>query len=419
MVISLQSLYLSSIQQAFCCGFIYNTFIHNIPPQEQRMMPSSDVTSLSQHLLEATRLNQILLKRIQELEVELAQVKQTGARHIRAAGAVYAQDTLKALHSAPSYIPVARQAGARHRRTETPQQLFLKDITDVKVYTTGIEPQDDRGLLHDFFEDIRKWAIHHTNDLDAREIAPCSSVKDIADMMGGKSDIQHLLSDRELRQDVVSALIIRDIVFHAIGEGSMLNSEHHNGEQCRQIVSGFAMLPHEDYPAKHRLCLRQEALYQGMYTEHHHHEWRSKKADERTKALLNALSSFLHMGIDADREHSLNELYVKGYRIGFRLRSKAVKWQVIFPVAGMNLDLKHMVNRTLNLVGDPMTTWKELVQNREKYCVRFAITPTMTKSDFATGKEVKEVVHSALVHVWWRNGFDLNKSRSFKHDRKS
>ncbi|KAL1598875.1 hypothetical protein SLS60_008018 [Paraconiothyrium brasiliense] len=380
-------------------------------------MAGSDVSSLSQHLLEATRLNQILLKRIQELEVELAQVKQAGAQHIRASGAAYAPDTLKARHPAPSNIPVARQTGARHRRTETPQQLFLKDITDVKVYTMGIEPQDDRGLLHDFFEDIRKWAIHHSIDLDGREITRCSSTNDIADMMGGKSDIEHLLSDRELRQDIVSALIIRDIVFHAIGEGSMFNSEHHNGDECREIVSGFAMLPPEDYTAKHRLCLRQEAIYRHMYTEHHHHEWRTKKADERTKALLSTLSPFLHVGIDVDREHSLSELYVKGYRIGFRLRSNAVKWQVIFPAAGMQYDLKHMVNRTLHLLGDPMTTWKELVQNPQKYCVRFAITPTMTKSGFATGKEVKEVVHSALVHVVRKSGSD--PVRPVKHGRQS
>ncbi|KAF2437876.1 hypothetical protein P171DRAFT_330174, partial [Karstenula rhodostoma CBS 690.94] len=299
--------------------------------------------------------------------------------------------------SAPS--PVARPAGARHKRTETPQQLFLRNITDFKVYTVGIEPQDDRGLLHDFFEDIRKWAIRYTTDLDSQELARCSMMKNLVAITGGKSDIQHLLADREMRHDVVSALIIRDMVFHAIGEGSMFNSKHCDGEQCREIVSDFAMLSHEDYSAKHQLCLRQGALFQEMYAKHDHHEWRTKKANEYTEALLNALSPFLHGGINADGEHSLSELYVKGYRIGFRLRSHAVKWQVIFPVAGMQLDLKRMVNRTLNLAGDPMTTWKELANNPEKYFVRFAITPTITKSDFSAGHEVKEVVHSSLVHV--------------------
>jgi hypothetical protein len=381
-------------------------------------MATSNMPSLCQHLLEATRLNQLLLNRIQELELELAQARLAVAPPAPASGIAYTQDTLKPLLPAPSYAPVDRPAGARHKRTETPQQLFLRAITDVKVYTMGIEPQDDRGLLHDFFEDIRKWAIHYTVDLDAQEIGRCSLMEDLVDMMGGKSDIRHLLADREMRQEIVSALIIRDMVFHALGEGSMLNSKHRNGEQCREIVSEFAMLSQENDMAKHQLCLRQASLYQEMYAEHDHHEWRTKNANERTKALLSVLSPFLHGGIDADGEHSLSELYVKGYRIGFRLRSHAVKWQVIFPVAGMQLDLKRMVNRTLNLAGDPMTTWKELVRNPEKYFVRFAVTPTMTKSDFSEGREVKAVVHSSLVHVGRQNlasHREDSQTRSMKH----
>lgn len=366
-------------------------------------MFTSNVRSLCQHLLEATRLNQLLLNRIQELELELSQVRLASGPPGCASGTVHTQATLKPLPPTLSSMPMAQPAGARHKRTETPQQLFLRDITNVKVYTVGMEPQNDRGLLHDFFEDIRKWAIHYTIDLDGEEITGCSVMKDLVAITGGKSDIQHLLADREMRHDIVSALIIRDMIFHAIGEGSMFNSEHHDGKLCREIVSDFAMLSAEDHSTKHQLCLGQAALYQEMYAEHDHHEWRTKQANERSKALLNALSPFFHRGINAGGEHSLSELYVKGYRIGFRLRSHAVKWQVIFPVAGMQLDLKRMVNRTLNLAGDPMTTWKELAKNPEKYFVRFAITPTMTKSDFSTGHEVKEVVHSSLVHVGRQN----------------
>ncbi|KAK7188399.1 hypothetical protein PSPO01_05590 [Paraphaeosphaeria sporulosa] len=359
-------------------------------------MSISNMNSFCQHLLEANRLNQLLLNRIQELELELSQVRLTSRP-------LYTQDTLNPPNPAPSSTPVTRPAAARLKRTETPQQLFLKNMTDTKVYTVGIEPQDDRGLLHDFFEDIRKWAIHYTIDLADEVLSHCSTMKDVVAIIGDKSDIHHLLADREMRQDVVSALIVRDIVFHAIGEGSMFNSKHRNGELCGEIVSSFAMLSHQDYRAKHQLCLRQAALYQEMYGEHNHHEWRTKQANERTKALLNTLSPFLHWGINTDGEHSLSELYVKGYRIGFRLRSHAIKWQVIFPVAGMQLDLKRMVNRTLNLAGDPMTTWTELTKNPERYFVRFAITPTMIKSDFSAGYEVKEVVHSSLVHVGRQN----------------
>lgn len=368
-------------------------------------MAESDFSLLSQKLEEVTRVNKLLLNRVQELEIELAQAKQMGGQP-HAQGLI---STHRPSSPGPSHTPASKPSGGRHKRTETPEQRFIKQFTPAKVYTMGMEPQNDRGLLHDFFEDIRKWVIRHTIDLDGKQIAQCSSYRPLVDMIGGRSDIQHLLADREMRQDMVAALIIRDIIHFAIGEASLFNSEHPAGYQCRDLVTGFALLLEDDIATKHEFCLHQQALYKELYEEQSHKEWRTKTADGRTDDLLASIMPFLGGKIDADAQHWLGELYVKGYRIGIRLRSNAVKWQILFPVAGMQLDLARMVNRSLNLAGDPMTTWKELANNPSKYFVRFAITPTITKSDFSTGREVKEVVHSSLVHAGRQDVFSHRK----------
>ncbi|KAJ4291911.1 hypothetical protein N0V90_009808 [Kalmusia sp. IMI 367209] len=298
----------------------------------------------------------------------------------------------------------------RHKRTETPEQLFLKPFSNgVKVYTMGMEPQEDRGLLHDFFDDIHKWAVRYTINMDAQEVARCSSFKDLAIILGGKSDIKEMLGDKEMRQDLVAALVIRDIVNHTIGEAALFNSDHHLGTQACDIISEFEMHCGEDDMAKHQLCLRQQALYKMVYEEPGHKKWRTTKADELTSMLLDALFPFLETGMDAvmvaDCEHWLSELYVKGYRIGIRLRSAAVKWQVTWPVAGIPFIPARMINQTRTLIGDPMTTLTELMKNPTKYFVRFAMTPTVIKSDFSAGVEVKNIVHSSLVHVGRSNVF--------------
>lgn len=385
-------------------------------------MSAANFSLLHQQLLAANRANEALLDRIQELELELARVKglrdpSPGARPV-----VPVQVAQTPSRPRSSYVPATSHSGPRHKRTETPEQRFVKLFTPTKLYTVGIEPQDDRGLLHDFFEDIRKWAIRNTTTLSQQELTNLSSYQPLVDMFGGKSDIQNILKDREMRQDIVAALMIRDIVHYALGETSLFNSNHIAGRQCRDLVTEFALLFEEDFITKHKLSLQQEALYKDLYEEHGHKEWRTRTADERTDILLTALSPFLGAKVDADGQHRLGELYVKGYRIGIRLRSSAVKWQILFPVAGMQLDLSRMVNRTLNLAGDPMTTWKELANNPSKYFVRFAITPTITKSDFSQGYEVKEVVHSSLVHVARKDGRtykDHGLVRSSKYGRRN
>ena len=124
----------------------------------------------------------------------------------------------------------------------------------------------------------------------------------------------------------------------------------------------FALLL-EDFTTTQELCLNQQALYKEPHEGLGHKDWRKNTADERTQMLFATIPPFLGTCIDADAQHWLGELYVKGYCIGIRLRPNAVKWQIFFPVVGMQICLDRIMNRTLNLAGDPMTTQRKLASN--------------------------------------------------------
>lgn len=295
----------------------------------------------------------------------------------------------------------------RHKRTETPEQRCLKQFTNgVPIYTFGIEQQNDRGLLHDFFEDIRKWAGVYTKvHMQPQEAGNLSNTPDLVEMMANKSDIKHLLMDNEMRKDIVTCLVTRHIVANAMSDNFLWNSGHHAGAACNDLCLGFANLSDYDVARKHEICELQRELYTQLKQESGHKEWRTRKAEEHCTDLLSKLGFLLEPYQNPQRTHVLSELYVKGFRIGFRLRMEAVKWQVVWPTAGTDLNLSMMVNQTRNLLGDPMKTLNELQKYPNNFFVRFALTPTFTKSDFSRGAETKVVMHSSMVHVGRRGVF--------------
>jgi hypothetical protein len=222
-------------------------------------------------------------------------------------------------------------------------------------------------------------------------------------ILSNKSDVQDMMADKEMRKDIVASIIIRDIVWYAIGEQFLNNSKHHAGEDCNKLFLDFEHLFEEEYELKHRVCLKQQALYTKLKNEPGHKKWRTLVAEDQSQKLLAKIGVFLQPGFDLERDHVLNELYVKGYRIGFRLRMEAaVKWKITWPVAGVEVNFKWMVNQTRNLYGDPATTYRKLIEDPNRYFVRFAVTPTFTMLDFSSGVEEKTVAHSALIHVGHR-----------------
>ncbi|CAI6336508.1 unnamed protein product [Periconia digitata] len=90
----------------------------------------------------------------------------------------------------------------KHKRTETPEQLHLKPFIQKPVYTVGIDPQSSRGLLHDYFEDIRKWAGFYIRKPSAGGMEQCPALTEITSMLEGRSDVQDMLADSETLKDI-------------------------------------------------------------------------------------------------------------------------------------------------------------------------------------------------------------------------
>lgn len=251
-------------------------------------------------------------------------------------------------------------------------------------------------LLHDFFESIRAWASTYTKPLSPSDITKtCAQMPSLQDLFAKKNtDISTLLSSAELRADVVAALVTRHIVMYTMSEHFLIHSQHSSSAVYEQLLLDFALST--DAAQKHALCQQQSSLYANLKADKGLRAWRDRKAEKLSRDLIADLACLLAPGAN---QHVLSELFIKGYRIGFRLRMEAVKWTIMWPTAGTDLNLRHMVNQSRNLCGDVMQTLTVLQREPEKFCVRFALTPTFTKSGFSSGCEQKEVIHSALVHV--------------------
>ena len=76
---------------------------------------------LSQQFLKATRMNQLPLRSIENLELDLTQVKKMGTQCAFPKHTVDTQNALKPLLPIPTYAPTAKQAGCHHKRTGTPE----------------------------------------------------------------------------------------------------------------------------------------------------------------------------------------------------------------------------------------------------------------------------------------------------------
>lgn len=105
------------------------------------------------------------------------------------------------------------------------------------------------------------------------------------------------------------------------------------------------------------------------------------------------------------RNHALRELFIKGYRIGFRLRDEAVKWRMAWPAVGIDFNPGLLINESRYLHGPVQKTMEKVSRSPNNYHVLFAMSPTITRFDYSTGVEKKEVIHKAMTHIAHKPSF--------------
>ena len=202
---------------------------------------------------------------------------------------------------------------------------------------------------------------------------------------------------------MVSVIVSRFIAARTVEEHAMSLSGHQHAGLCEQLVRAWVSLRGDDHDAKNKPIRAQRNIYTGIKNASDHKAWRASCAQHFAAHLLSALDNLLSSHLSpaglAERSHVLQELVVKGYRIGFRLHMGTAKWQFQWPVPGAVFDGASMVNESRMLYGDVLSTMREMLSSPGEHAVRFAVSPTVVKSDCSVRYEKREVVHSSLVHV--------------------
>ena len=307
----------------------------------------------------------------------------------------------------PTLLTSPNTSARRHHRTATPEQRSIRAMMGYKpVFTMGIDPQNDRGLLYDFFEHIKQWAATYTvhiRSLNAEQVHNLATHSTIAGSVGKPSQLMMLVTEKDMLIAMVMGVISRHMWTYGLDEHSIYASGHPQAEICEELAWKWTVIPFDDHQAKHDLLLAQQQIYTTIKNARDHKKWRVACAERLTTKLLSDLTGLLATNLSPamleERDHILSELTVKAIRIGFRLRMAATKWQFQWPSAGTEFNPGTMVNESRTLYGDVMRTMGQVMRDPRAHEVLFAVSPTVTKSNFSEGSEQRVVVHNALVHI--------------------
>ena len=289
-----------------------------------------------------------------------------------------------------------------HNRNNTPEQINVGgELAGVPIFTIGMDPQDIRGLINDFIDEIKKWAFKWAfqGELSPEDLETLTSHDALLEFLRNESAIYPLIADLYMRCALVAAIVSRDIVYNGLSDHFLYNSQHPDAAESEAVISKYEKLGSMDKAAKHRHLHEQKALYTKIKGHPGHREWRTRTAKIFSEILVDKLKGLVIDTNTADRDEALHELYIKGYRIGFRLRMEAMKWQMAWPSNGEEFNAERMVNESRTLCGDILTTVQTVTRSPENYAVRFATSPTIRCFDFSSGTEHESIMHKALVHI--------------------
>jgi hypothetical protein len=296
--------------------------------------------------------------------------------------------------------PTPKQfAGKRHHRTATPEQRQLRAYIQEPLYTLGMDPQADRGLLCDFFESIKRWAANYTiplRSLSAEQIHSLAAHPTLVGVLCPPSQLTMLVTEKDMLIAMVASIVSRFIVSHTIDDYALCLSGHPNASLTKLVAD--QLLSTKNSTIIKDLLVNQRDVYTAIKMAPDHRAWRTACAQSFAADLLVSLSSLLvaspSLHVLTERTHTIQELFIMGYRIGFRLHMAATQWKFSWPVAGATFKPQTMVNQSRLLYGNPLETMMQIGKSPEEHVVRFAVSPTIWSEG-----DGGELVHSALVEV--------------------
>ncbi|KAF2277277.1 uncharacterized protein EI97DRAFT_457972 [Westerdykella ornata] len=311
-------------------------------------------------------------------------------------------------------------SGRGHRRTRTPVHKSSTGSLHTPE-TSPLKPQDDRPLIADFFDDIVAWAnLWAARSLTPKEISELVKAMPsvVVEFLGhGLCDAPldlyatgaAILTDETLRPNLIAGIVGMYIVYYTMEDGFIKRSTFPLAVFADALVHEFKSLGDHEGEKKNDVLVRQKQLYTSIKEKPGHRKMRSIMANRLSNALVAQMGPLLRSATEApvleakDRNFALQDLFVRGFRIGFRMHMEAAKWTTSWPLLGQDFDWSQMVNLSRTLHGDPTTTYQRVMQAPGLYTVRFAVSPVIMKETFgkgeAEGEAKKHVVHHAEVHV--------------------
>ncbi|KAF2740822.1 hypothetical protein EJ04DRAFT_597873 [Polyplosphaeria fusca] len=330
--------------------------------------------------------------------------------------------------SAPSMKP-STSSRRRHLRTLTPEQRAIRGIMGGPVYTIGIERQDDRPMLADYFDEILTWAANWTTQgehLSQDEIYEMAEQSGVMDFLTDHNDRVAVLADNKQRVHAVAAIVGYNIAYYAMCDHFLYNSEHGDAYIADKLYddynkleklywrlarSGWDTLAQKDrvleqmarvLEQKAKVLEAQKAFYKDLCESGNIRDWRETVAENKCASLFKKLGSLIKPAAKDDLR--LLELYSKGYRIGFRLRMDDRKVKMTWPSPGSTFDARSMVNESRDKDGAFQTAYKSL-KYPSSFSIRFARSPLITATEIVWNYERRTVrdqlivLHSSLVQT--------------------
>jgi len=281
-----------------------------------------------------------------------------------------------------------------------------KQVGEDSDSTVDTGPQDDRGLLFDFFLQIKTWAATYT--VYAPLLSPMEAqsfiVRPIFTAVVGKpKQPMGLIMEKEGLVSLVAATVSRHLITHTMDEFALSRSRHPDSVNCEKSDFCWQLHTPSGIAAKQDVLLSQKEAYPTPKNAPGHRAWCVATALRHTNDLIPDLTDLLITNLSqkaiAERDRLLTELYMKGLRANFRLRMSATWSDFSWPVVGVDFDAQKMVTENRCLYGDVVSTMKAVMSNPTSHEVVFAVSPTITKQKYDRHLLETKVLYSAMVHI--------------------
>lgn len=324
-------------------------------------------------------------------------------------------------------MPATEQLPARrHARTDTPNAQEMKDIMMGLRTPIGFLPQNMRGLLNDYYKDIRVWVAHWCysgNGLSLMKLDELTKLPIVDEILGTShtmSERQAFFIDDKFRLAVVSAFLIKKITELTMAVDFIKTSDpkHEYIPMLDAIAQRWELTPMNEVASRLDILETEKKVYTDMKALRDHRLWRYDTASKHGWEVIDMIKPFLSLrGDELARFEGLRDLLVKGYRIGFRMRMSGEGHYVCwFPNGGIGFTNKSMVNAAQKVYGDIDVGFVQLRTQPDDFVVRFAEEPAVVKVVWNQEKQMMEAEfdHFASVHLMKKKAVKVAEKKVVK-----